>query len=152
VVRIGDIAEARTLAREYRRHEAERVSADVYVGSLRDQTIHGRGDGSGFEVDLDALRAADDELAVLQDDLVAQLRDSVALLDDLQDGRGPVAGPMRRLFNSRADVETGVQGMLADYLDELISVRMAIKDTLIAYSTSDDELAGELVSAGEGGE
>jgi hypothetical protein len=95
----------------------------------------------GIDVDLDALRQAERDLAALHDDLMQHLRDAGELTGPLGDGGGPVTLRMGKAFKRRADVEGGVQSALVDYLGELTGVRFAILNTLAGYDAVNSDMA-----------
>lgn len=142
--RVDSFHEAKELYREHRPQQSVAYfSRDVRAGAV---PVHGAAGTNmdGIDVDLDALVLAERELAELHDDLFEQLRAATALSGPLGDGSGPVATHMRKAFLDRADVEEGVQAALVDYIEELLTVRSAIVQTLAAYQGVDNELAGRL--------
>jgi hypothetical protein len=63
----------------------------------------------------------------------------------------PVANQMRREYRIRADSETGVRGLLEDYIDELDDMIELIDSTRRAYSAGDLNAVVQLRKAyGEG--
>jgi hypothetical protein len=142
--RIDHLTEAKRLQREHRPHEdVAYLSPNITVGPGVEHGVTGVG-MDGIEVDLGALRQAERDLAGLHDDLLGHLRAAQDLTGPLGDGGGPVTGPMRRAFMSRANVEEGVQAALVDYLEEMIEVRSAILSTLATYEGVDGETANRL--------
>jgi hypothetical protein len=134
-------------------HELETIGSSTSVGS----TAHiswsnhfASGVGMhGMEADHEALRAADAQLEEIQHQLVGQLRDANELTERLDDGSSPVADHMRNRFHARANAEEGVVAALADYLDEVIAVRIAIAHSLAGYLATDEGSALSLRQQGE---
>jgi hypothetical protein len=141
--RIDNLTEAKRLQREHREEDVAYFLPDIAGLPAVDHAVTGVG-VDGIEVDLDALRQAERELAGLHDDLVGHLRDAAELAGPLGDGNSPVTGPMRAAFRSRADMEGGVQTALLDYLEELVAVRVAILQTLATYSDVETETVNRL--------
>jgi hypothetical protein len=141
--RIDNLTEAKRLRSEHKQHDVAYFAPVITTGPGVAHGVTGVG-MDGIEVDLDALRQAERDLAGLHDDLVEHLRAAQDLTGPLGDGGGPVTGPMRKAFRSRADVEEGVQAALVDYLEEMIAVRTAILNTLATYEGVDGETAGRL--------
>jgi len=141
--RIDNLTEAKRLRKEHREQDVIQFLPDVAsFGNLR----HGvTGVGmDGIEADFATLRQAERDLAGLHDDLLDQLKDAAELTGPLDDGSSPVTGPMRKAFRDRADLEGGVQTALLDYLEELISVRVAILQTLATYEGVENETVDRL--------
>lgn len=130
--RIDNLTEAKRLQREHRETDVAYFLSDVKAGPGVQHGVTGVG-MDGIEVDFDALRQAEQELAALHDDLMRHLRNASELTGPLGDGGGPVTVPMGKAFKSRADVDGGVQAALVDYLEELVGVRIAILSTLADY-------------------
>lgn len=141
--RIDNLTEAKRLQREYREQGFAYLLPDVASFGNVQHGVTGEG-MDGIEADFATLRQAERDLAALHDDLVAHLRDAAELTGPLGDGGGPVTGPMRKAFLDRADLEGGVQTALLDYLEELISVRTAILQTLATYEGVETDTADRL--------
>lgn len=141
--RVDSFREAKELYREHRPQSVAYFSPDIRAGAA---PVHGAAGTNmdGIDVDLDGLVLAERELAELHDDLFAQLQAATTLSGPLGDGSGPITTHMRKAFLDRADVEGGVQAALIDYMEELLTVRAAIVQTLSAYQGVDNELAGRL--------
>jgi hypothetical protein len=138
--RIDNLTEAKRLQREHGETDVAYFLPDVKAGPAVRHGITGTG-MDGIDVDTDALRQAEGELAALHDDLMKHLRDAGELTGPLGDGGGPVTVPMRKAFKSRADVDGGVQAALVDYLEELVGVRLAILNTLADYEGVNSDMA-----------
>ena len=141
--RIDNLTEAKRLQREHREQDVAYFLPDIAGLAAVDHGVTGVG-MDGIDVDLDALRQAERELAGLHDDLVGHLKDAAELTGPLGDGNSPVTGPMRAAFHTRADMEGGVQTALLDYLEELVAVRVAILQTLATYSGVEGETVSRL--------
>ncbi len=138
--RIDSLSEAKKLRKEHEEADVAYFLPDFKAGPAVQHGVTGVG-MDGIDVDLDALRQAERELAALHDDLMQHLRDAGELTGPLGDGGGPVTIPMRKLFKNRADVEGGVQAALVDYLGELVGVRVAIMNTLAGYDAVNSDMA-----------
>jgi len=141
--RIDNQTEAKRLQGEHRPQSVAYFMPEISALPAAQHGVSGVG-MDGIEVDFDALRDAERQLAALNDELVEHLKAANGLTDPLTDGTSPVTGPMRKLFRSRADMEGGVQTALLEYLDELIAVQQAIRDTLDGYVGVDSEAADRL--------
>ncbi|MFL6119803.1 hypothetical protein [Actinophytocola sp.] len=141
--RIDDLTDARRLRHEY----GERTVAYLLpeIDRIEGQRHGVTGEGmDGIEVDLDALRQAERDLAVLHDDLAAHLTEADDLTGPLGDGKSPVAAPMRLAFQTRAGDEGGVQTALQQYMAELLAVRVTILKTLASYQSVEQETVSRL--------
>jgi hypothetical protein len=138
--RIDSLTEAKRLREEHRETDVAYFLPDVKAGPAVRHGVTGVG-MDGIDVDLDALRQAERDLAALHDDLMQHLRDAADLTGPLGDGGGPVTIPMRKLFKNRADEQEGVQATLVDYLGELVGVRIAILNTLAGYDAVNSDMA-----------
>jgi len=140
--RIDDLTDARRLRHEYREQDVAYLLPEINGIQAR----HGvTGVGmDGIEVDLDALRQAERDLAGLHDDLVSHLNEAADLTGPLGDGTSPVTAPMRAAFHTRAGHEGGVQTALQQYMTELIAVRVTILKTLAAYEGVEQETVSRL--------
>jgi hypothetical protein len=141
--RIDNMTEAKHLRREYREEDVAYVVPDITGVQGGRHAVAGVG-MDGIEVDFEALRQAERDLAALHDDLMSHLNEAADLTGPLTDGSSPVATPMRLAFRTRADNEGGVQTTLQQYMSELISVRIAILDTLAGYEGIEDDTVGKL--------
>lgn len=141
--RIDNLTEAKRLQREHREEDVAYFLPDVANFGNVQHGVTGVG-MDGIEADFATLREAERDLAALHDDLVTHLRDAAELTGPLGDGTSPVAVPMRKAFLDRADLEGGVQTALLDYLEELISVRTAILQTLATYEGVETDTADRL--------
>ncbi|GAB3433731.1 hypothetical protein [Actinophytocola sediminis] len=141
--RVDSFTEAKERYHEHRPQAVAYVSPDIRAGAAPTHSAAGTG-MDGIAVDVDALVRAERELADLHDDLFAQLREAGTLTGPLGDGAGPVATHLRQAFLDRADLDGGVQAVLVDYLEELVTVRSAILATLGAYQGVDNDLAARL--------
>ncbi|PWW64065.1 hypothetical protein [Actinokineospora spheciospongiae] len=141
MTRVRTMAEAEALAKRHgARPEAHLVPGRVRAAERGDHRVEGE-DMDGLEISPDELRRAEGKLAQLQEDLVARLRDAIALSDPLHDGSGPVAGPMRQTFLNRADEQSGVVAALVDYIEEIDEVRRTMNETLASYTQTDESQA-----------
>lgn len=141
--RIDNLTEAKRLQREHREQLVATFLPEVTALANVQHGVAGMG-MDGVEADFTTLRQAERDLASLHDDLVAHLRDAGELTGPLGDGTSPVTGPMRKAFRDRADLEGGVQTALLDYLEELISVRLAILQTLATYEGVENDTVDRL--------
>ncbi|TNC20196.1 hypothetical protein FG385_31245 [Amycolatopsis alkalitolerans] len=101
---------------------AESVDAPSGAGSARLV-----GDGGRIELDPAEIAAADAQLGKRYDELSELLTQAKELGAPLRDGGGPVAAHLRKAFGVRGSDQTGVQATLREYLDELASLRDAIR-------------------------
>ena len=140
--RIDDLTEARRLRHEYRDQDVAYLLPEID----RIQGQHGvTGVGmDGIEVDLEALRQAERDLAVLHEDLTAHLNAATDLAGPLGDGKSPVTGPMGLAFRTRAGDQGGVRTALQQYLTELVAVRVTILKTLAGYQAVEEETVSRL--------
>ncbi|WP_424183368.1 hypothetical protein ACOBQX_15285 [Actinokineospora sp. G85] len=140
--RVRTMRGAENLAEDHRvrRPKGALAHDDVRPGVRGDHQVRGE-DMDGVEFDPERLRAVEAELGRLREDLVGQLRHAVALSDHLDDGAGPVAGPMRQSFLNRADDQGGVVAALLDYIDEIDEVRASMRQTLDTYTATDEQAA-----------
>jgi hypothetical protein len=141
--RIDNLTEAKRLQRDNRAELVATFLPDVRALANVQHGVTGTG-MDGVEADFTALRQAERDLAELHDDLVTHLKDAAELTGPLGDGTSPVTGPMRKAFRDRADLEGGVQTALLDYLEELISVRLAILQTLATYEGVENDTVSRL--------
>lgn len=147
--RIDDLSDAKKLARDYDDKDTFHGSAGAVVGSFHTGPapaygVTGQGMPDGVEADLDELRAAEAELARLQDGLLEHLRMANELTEPLKDGSSPVTKPMRKAFFDRANIDSGVQAALVDYMEELMVVRANILDAVAGYQGVDDDAVAQL--------
>ena len=141
--RIDNLTEAKRLQKEHREQDVIQFLPGVAsFGNVQ----HGvTGDGlDGIDADFATLRQVEGDLARLHDDLLAHLKDAAELTGPLGDGTSPVTGPMCKAFLDRADLEGGVQTALLDYMEELISVRAAILQTLATYEGVETDTVDKL--------
>lgn len=143
--RVDSFGEAKERYRdEHRPRAVAHYAPDIRAGAMPAHGVAGTG-MDGIVVDPDALLRAERELTELHDDLFAQLQEAESLTGPLGDGSGPVSDHLRRAFLDRAELEEGgVRAALADYLEELLTVRSAIVQTLGAYQGVDNDLATRL--------
>jgi len=98
-----------------------------------------------FEVEIDAMRAAQAKLARLREDLEQhrQLAANASLHDSVPRSTLPVAdrvaNKMHDVYLGRAGAQAGVQRVLDDYLAELTTIQNTIKVTLEAYDARERE-------------
>ena len=106
----------------------------------------------GISADFDQLTVLDGQLMSLRDELAGHQAKAVELTGPLEDGSSPVTGAMRKAFMQRADIEEGVQGTLAQYIEEIDAVRAAIANTLGTYRGVDGDAVARFnqVTNGEG--
>lgn len=116
-------------------HPKDQLVGGIDVVARQDHSNHAvTGQGmDGVEVSPDDLRAADQQLAMAQDELRSHMDAARGLHGPLGDGSGPVARHMRTAFLDRASADNGVLSALQNYYDELTNVRMAIGQTLATY-------------------
>ncbi|HEV8560270.1 MAG TPA: hypothetical protein VGR06_28375 [Actinophytocola sp.] len=110
---------------------------------------------SDFQVDLGALRNVQDELSTYRDQLRRHAHAAQELINSVPHSTAPkpdpVANQMRREYRSLAGSETGVRGLLEDYIDELDDMIDLLEDTRRAYSAGDLNAIEQLSKAyGEG--
>ena len=130
--RIDSLTEAKQLQKEHREEIVATFLPQVAaLANIRHGVTGVTMDG--IDVDFATLRDAEKELSARYDDLLGHLRDAAELTTPFGDGTSPVTGPMRRAFRDRADMEGGVQNALLEYLEEVLSVRLAILQTLATY-------------------
>jgi hypothetical protein len=141
--RIDNLTEAKRLQKEHREQDVIQFLPGVASFGNVQHGVTGMG-LDGIEADFATLRQAEGDLARLHDDLLAHLRDAADLTGPLGDGTSPVTGPMRKAFLDRADLEGGVQTALLDYMEELISVRLAILQTLATYEGVENDTVDQL--------
>jgi hypothetical protein len=143
--RIEDFGDVKDLKRDpdFDRVRPKKVNANEHVGPRPIHAITGTG-MNGVEVDLNHLSRVDRQLADLHDDLVAYKHEATVLTGPLRDGNSPIVGHMRRAFFERADLDGGLQGILDEYFNELIRVRVAIQATLQSYQALDGDAAARL--------
>lgn len=141
--RIDSLTEAKQLRDEHRKQPTAHYLPDIAALPNVQHGVTGLG-MDGIEADFAMLRQVERDLATLQDDLLAHLRDAADLTGPLGDGTSPVTGPMRKAFFDRADMEGGVQTALLDYAEELIGVRIAIVQTLATYEGVENETVDQL--------
>jgi hypothetical protein len=149
--RVDDFAEAKELSKEHHKVHHGKVGPDIHAGKLQ---VHGASGTSmdGISADVDELIALSNTLQTLRDQLTGHLTTAAQLTEPLEDGSSPVTGPMRKAFLQRADVDEGVQGTLAQYIEELDAVRRAIGDTLTTYTGVDADAGSRFdrLANGEG--
>lgn len=105
-----------------------------------------------FEVDYDALRTAQDDLARLRAQLADQLGAAQQLINSVPGSTAPIHDPvadkMHEVYLGRADQEGGVHGVLEEYLEELDDVQLIIDTTLRTYFDADADAARGMRGAG----
>jgi len=141
--RIDNMSEAKRLQREHRPQSVAYFMPEISAVPVGQHGVSGVG-MDGIEVDFEALRQAERQLTTQTDDLLQQLKEAAGLTGPLADGTSPVTGPMRKLFRSRADMAGGVQTALLEYLEELLAVRGAIRQTLEDYEGVDRDARDRL--------
>ncbi|MFE0023950.1 hypothetical protein [Amycolatopsis sp. NPDC059021] len=99
-------------------------------------------DAGRIELDPAQIAAADAALARHHDELSELLSQAKELEAPLRDGGSPVAKHLRRAFGLRGGADTGVQATLRDYLDELGTLRDAIRQAGASHARADEQ-AGE---------
>ncbi|WP_027944872.1 hypothetical protein [Amycolatopsis taiwanensis] len=119
---------------------ADEVKAPTGAGSAE---LIAEGDDR-IELDPAEIAAADAELARRHDELSELLAQAKELEAPLRDGSGPVATHLRRAFGLRGSADTGVQATLRDYLDELATLREAIRRAGAGHQAADDEARDSL--------
>jgi hypothetical protein len=110
---------------------------------------------STFQVDLGALQRVQDELSMYRDHLRRHAHAAQDLINSVPHSTAPkpdpVANQMRRQYRSLAGSDTGVRGLLEDYIDELDDMIDLLDDTRRAYSAGDLNAINQLIQAyGEG--
>ena len=145
--RIQNEHDAREARHDHHKATRHTNNVNVHAGPNGDYGMTGVG-MNGFELDPAAMNETLRKLGDLRSQL-EQLRSTAQrLAEPLPDGGGLVAQQMRRAHHVRADADSGVQAVLADYIAELDSVEDTIRSTLEAYLGFDWRAAAEL-RAGE---
>lgn len=146
--RLQDKADARRLLHDMGkqpqtpRHVSTADEVDAPTGAGSAELV--ADDGDRIELDPAEIAAADAELARRHDELSELLAQAKELEAPLRDGSGPVATHLRRAFGLRGSADTGVQATLRDYLDELASLREAIRRAGSSHQQADDEVRDNL--------
>lgn len=136
--RVDSFTEAKELAGEHKKGRHHRPGPDIHAGHAQSHGAAGQ-NMDGIAADFDQLVVLDGRLQTLRDELTGHQAKAVELTGPLADGSSPVTGPMRKAFMQRADIEEGVQGTLAQYVEEIDAVRAAIANTLGTYRGVDGD-------------
>jgi hypothetical protein len=136
--RVDSFTEARQLSAEHKQGKHHKVGPDIHAGHAQSHGAAGQ-NMDGIAADFDQLVVLDGQLQSLRDELTGHQAKAVELTGPLADGSSPVTGPMRKAFMQRADIEEGVQGTLAQYVEEIDAVRAAIANTLGTYQGVDGD-------------
>jgi hypothetical protein len=136
--RVDSFTEAKQLSAEHKQGRHHKVGPDIHAGHAQSHGAAGQ-NMDGISADFDQLLVLDGQLQTLRDELAGHQAKAVELAAPLEDGSSPVTAPMRKAFLQRADVEEGVQGSLAQYIEEIDAVRAAIANTLGTYQGVDGE-------------
>jgi hypothetical protein len=136
--RVDSFTEAKELSGEHKRVKHGKIGPDIHAGPL---SVHGASGQNmdGISADFEQLTALNATLKSLRDQLEGHMTAAGRLAEPLTDGTSPVTGPMRKAFLQRADVNEGVQGALAQYMNELDAVQTAINNTLSTYRGVDGD-------------
>lgn len=146
--RLRDRADAQKLLRELGKQprtpkhvaSAEEVRAPTGAGTAE---LVGEDDGR-IELDPAEIAAADAELSRRYDELSDLLAQAKELEAPLKDGSGPVSTHLRQAFRLRGSADTGVQAILREYLNELASLRDAIRQAGVSHQRVDEEAQDSL--------
>lgn len=149
--RVDSFTEARQLSAEHKQGRHHKVGPDIHAGHAQSHGAAGQ-NMDGIAADFDQLLVLDGQLASLRDELTGHQAKAAELTGPLEDGSSPVTAPMRKAFLQRADVEEGVQGSLAQYVEEIDAVRAAIANTLGTYQGVDGEAVTRFNRVGNGEE
>ncbi|WP_020658255.1 hypothetical protein [Amycolatopsis benzoatilytica] len=146
--RVSDWADVRALHKQQQK-EAHRTGKDpAPVDSLPDPSGAGNAeivaDTSIIELDPAEIAAADAELARRQDELAGYLDQAKQLAHPLSDGTSPVAAHLRKAFGVRGSADGGVQTILQQYLDELSSLREAIRQASAGHVQQESDAKDSL--------
>ncbi|MGV9299173.1 hypothetical protein [Amycolatopsis sp. NPDC003676] len=128
--RVSDWADVRALHRKQagETHRAGRPeTSDSVRGPAGAGTAEIVADTGVIELDPAEIAAADAELEKRQQELTACLEQAKQLAHPLKDGTSPVAAHLRQAFGARGSADGGAQTILRQYLDELSSLREAIR-------------------------
>ncbi|MBB4684508.1 hypothetical protein [Amycolatopsis jiangsuensis] len=130
--RVSDWGDVRALHKKQGKDEHASSRAARDADSVHDPSGAGNAelvaDETGtIELDPAEIAAADAELAKRQDEIAGYLRQAGQLASPLKDGYSPVAAHLRKAFGLRGSADAGVQAVLQQYLDELTSLRDAIR-------------------------
>jgi hypothetical protein len=136
--RVDSFTEAKELSAEHKKGRHRKVGPDIHAGQAQGHGAAGQS-MDGISADFDQLVVLDGQLQALREELVAHQTKAAELTGPLTDGSSPVTAPMRKAFLQRADVEEGVGGTLAQYIEEVDSVRAAIANTLGTYQGVDGD-------------
>jgi hypothetical protein len=136
--RVDSFTEAKTLSGEHKQGRHRKLGPDIHAGQAQGHGAAGQ-NMDGISADFDQLVVLDGQLKALRDELVGHQNKAAELTGPLTDGSSPVTAPMRKAFLQRADVEEGVAGTLAQYIEELDAVRTAIANTVGTYQGVDGD-------------
>lgn len=155
--RLQDKADARRLLREARKEASHSHAGPVQeAGDVRKPTGAGSaalvGDGGRIELDPAEIAAADAELGRRHDELSGLLTQAKELEAPLKDGSGPVSAHLRKAFGLRGSADSGVQAVLREYLDELDSLRQAIRQAAAGHAAHEADVQDTLAALHAGGE
>jgi hypothetical protein len=136
--RVDSFTEAKELSADHKRVKHGKIGPDIHAGAL---SVHGASGQNmdGISADFEQLTALNAKLKTLRDQLEGHMTAAGRLAEPLADGSSPVTGPMRKAFLQRADVNEGVQGSLAQYMNELDAVQTAIDNSLSTYRGVDGD-------------
>ena len=148
--RVDSFTEAKELSADHKRGRHHKPGPDIHAGPAQSHGAAGQ-NMDGVAADFDQLTVLDGRLQSLRDELAGHQAKAAELAGPLVDGTSPVTAPMRKAFLQRADVEEGVQGTLAQYIEEIDAVRTAIANTLSTYRGVDGDAVSRFnrVSNGE---
>jgi hypothetical protein len=144
--RVDSFTEAKALSGEHKKGRHRKIGPDIHAGQAQGHGAAGQ-NMDGISADFDQLVVLDGQLQALRDELVGHQAKAAELTGPLTDGSSPVTAPMRKAFLQRADVEEGVGGTLAQYIEELDGVRAAIANTLGTYQGVDGDAVSRLNQA-----
>jgi len=106
---------------------------------------------NSFELNLDEMRKAQRDLEALRHDLVRHLNAAHDLIHSVPRSPAPkpdpVADKMHDVYRGRADSETGVRGLLEDYLEELDDMIALLDATAAAYLAGEHDAVARLREA-----
>lgn len=143
--RVRGLRDAQRQLDELREQRPERPAPPPPVAAPTGAGAAGVVAGPADRVELDhaELAAVEAELARRHDELAELLRRAHELDGPLGDGRGPVAGHMRRAFGLRGG-EEGVRAALRSYLAELTALREALHQVGATHRAVDEQAAAAM--------